>query len=109
MNGAYMIDNLTSSYGGLNIADSLDNMQPQYAIQMDNIIPDIDGDRVRNGYININSTATSILIPVLRGTTKKIIAAIIQFKYRRRHRVLPGSGRRFKCRKCISFHFEEIK
>ena len=75
MNGASMIDNLTSSYGGLNIADSLDNMQPQYAIQMDNIIPDIDGDRVRNGYININSTATSILIPVLRGTTKKIIAA----------------------------------
>ncbi len=70
-----MIDNMSSSFGGLNVADALDNMQPQYAIQMDNIIPDVDGDRVRKGYININSTATSVLIPVLRGSTKKIIAA----------------------------------
>lgn len=70
-----MIDNLSSSYGGLNIADSLDNMQPQYAVQMDNIIPDISGDRVRRGYIQINSTATATLIPILRGTTKKLIGA----------------------------------
>ena len=69
-----MIDNLSSSFGGLNVADALDNMLPQYAIQMDNIIPDVDGDRVRRGYVNINNTPTTILIPVLRGTTKKIIA-----------------------------------
>lgn len=78
MIGVSMIDNLSSSFGGLNIADALDNMQPQYAIQMDNIIPDIAGDRVRKGYVNINSTATSTLIPVLRGTTKKLIGAHIQ-------------------------------
>ncbi len=70
-----MIDNLSSSYGGLNIADSLDNMQPQYAVQMDNIIPDISGDRVRRGYVQINSTATATLIPILRGTTKTLIGA----------------------------------
>lgn len=70
-----MIDNLSSSFGGLNVADSLDNMQPQYAIQMDNIIPDINGDRVRKGYKQIISTATSTLIPILRGSTKKIIGA----------------------------------
>lgn len=70
-----MIDNLSSSYGGLNIADALDNMQPQYAIQMDNIIPDVAGDRVRKGYKNINTTATSTLIPILRGTVKKLLGA----------------------------------
>jgi hypothetical protein len=69
-----MIGNLTSSYGGLNVADALDNMQPQYAFQMDNIIPDVDGDRVRKGFININTNPTSELIPVLRGNTQKIIA-----------------------------------
>lgn len=73
-----MIDNLSSSFGGLNVADALDNMLPQYAIQMDNIIPDVDGDRVRKGYININNTATTTLIPILRGATKKIIGAHIQ-------------------------------
>ena len=72
-----MIGNLTSSYGGLNVADALDNMQPQYAFQMDNIIPDVDGDRVRKGFININTNPTSELIPVLRGTTQKIIGAHI--------------------------------
>ena len=70
-----MIGNLSSSYGGLNVADALDNMQPQYAVQMDNIIPDVDGDRVRKGYININKTATTELIPVLRGSTNYMIGA----------------------------------
>lgn len=73
-----MIGNLSSSFGGLNVADALDNMQPQYAFQMDNIIPDVDGDRVRKGYIKKLSTATSVLIPVLRGTTKKLIGAHIK-------------------------------
>ena len=73
-----MIGNLTSSYGGLNVADALDNMQPQYAFQMDNIIPDVDGDRVRKGYIKKLSTATSVLIPILRGNTKKLIGAHVQ-------------------------------
>ena len=73
-----MIGDLSSSYGGLNVADALDNMQPQYAIQMDNIIPDVDGDRVRKGYIKKLSTATSVLIPILRGNTKKLIGAHVQ-------------------------------
>ena len=73
-----MIGDLSSSYGGLNVADALDNMQPQYAIQMDNIIPDVDGDRVRKGYIKKLSTATSVLIPILRGSTKKLIGAHVQ-------------------------------
>ena len=73
-----MIGDLSSSYGGLNVADALDNMQPQYAIQMDNIIPDVDGDRVRKGYIKKISTATSVLIPILRGNTKKLIGAHVQ-------------------------------
>lgn len=70
-----MIGNLSSSYGGLNVADALDNMEPQYAVQMDNIIPDVDGDKVRKGYVNINSTATTELIPVLRGATQYVIGA----------------------------------
>lgn len=69
-----MIEQLTSSYGGLNIADPLDNMLPQYAIQMDNIIPDLDGDRVRKGYVKVSDKPANILIPVLRGATKKLIA-----------------------------------
>lgn len=73
-----MIGDLSSSYGGLNVADALDNMQPQYAIQMDNIIPDVDGDRVRKGYIKKLSTATSVLIPILRGNTKKLIGAHVK-------------------------------
>lgn len=73
-----MIGDLSSSYGGLNVADALDNMQPQYAIQMDNIIPDVDGDRVRKGYIKKLSTATSVLIPILRGNTKKLIGAHVR-------------------------------
>lgn len=73
-----MIGDLSSSYGGLNVADALDNMQPQYAIQMDNIIPDVDGDRVRKGYIKKLSTATSVLIPILRGSTKKLIGGHVQ-------------------------------
>jgi hypothetical protein len=73
-----MIGDLSSSYGGLNVADALDNMQPQYAIQMDNIIPDVDGDRVRKGYIKKLSTATSVLIPILRGNNKKLIGAHVQ-------------------------------
>ena len=72
-----MIGNLSSSYGGLNVADALDNMQPQYAFQMDNIIPDVDGDRVRKGYININETATSELIPILRGSDRYMIGTHI--------------------------------
>lgn len=70
-----MIGNLSSSFGGLNVADALDNMEPQYAVQMDNIIPDVDGDRVRRGYVNINTTPTSKLIPILRGSVQKMIGA----------------------------------
>lgn len=72
-----MIGELSSSFGGLNVADPLDNMGAQYAIQMDNIIPDADADRVRKGYIQVIDDPISVLIPVLRGSTKKIIGAHI--------------------------------
>ena len=49
--------NLGASIGGLNLADPLDNMGSQYAIQMDNVIPDPDGDRVRSGYVKCVSGA----------------------------------------------------
>lgn len=42
---------LSFAYGGLNIADPLDNMLPQYALEMDNVIPEPSGDRVRNGFL----------------------------------------------------------
>ena len=56
--------NLSASVGGLNLIDPIDNMQPQYAIQMDNLIPDSDGDRVRNGFVSCVSGTYKRLIPV---------------------------------------------
>jgi hypothetical protein len=43
--------NIPSSQGGLNLKDSLDAMEPQYAIQMDNVIPDTNRDVLRGGYV----------------------------------------------------------
>ena len=54
--------NIPSSQGGLNLKDSLDAMESQYAIQMDNIIPDTNRDVLRNGCTKINSSAASCLI-----------------------------------------------
>jgi hypothetical protein len=41
--------NLPTSIGGLNLRDSFDNMPMQDAIQMDNVIPDVNSDKVRSG------------------------------------------------------------
>jgi hypothetical protein len=73
-----MINSLTSSFGGLNVADPLDNMGSQYAIQMDNIIPDADADRVRKGFVQKTQEPISCLIPILRGSEKKLIGAHLQ-------------------------------
>lgn len=54
--------NVPSSQGGLNLKDSLDAMEPQYAIQMDNIIPDTNRDVLRNGYVAIDTVGATSLI-----------------------------------------------
>lgn len=54
--------NIPSSQGGLNLKDSLDAMDPRYAIQMDNIIPDTNRDVLRNGYVSISETGASCLM-----------------------------------------------
>ena len=66
--------NLNSAIGGLNLLDPLDNMGSQYAIQMDNVIPDSDGDKVRSGYVSCVATGYSALIPVPFAGSEKIIA-----------------------------------
>lgn len=67
--------NLGASIGGLNLADPLDNMGPQYAIQMDNIIPDPQGDRVRSGHVKLVSGTFQKIIPVPISGNEKIITA----------------------------------
>ena len=67
--------NLGASIGGLNLADPLDNMNPNYAIQMDNIIPDPTGDKVRSGHIKLVSGVFTKIIPVPIAGAEKIITA----------------------------------
>ena len=55
--------NLTSSFGGLNLIDPLDNMGAEYAIQMDNIIPEANADIVRGGCVKKLASACSMLVP----------------------------------------------
>ena len=66
--------NLNAAIGGLNLIDPLDNMAPEYAIQMDNLIPDSDGDRVRSGYISCVSGEYKRLIPIPFAGAEKLIA-----------------------------------
>ena len=66
--------NLPSSQLGLNISDPLDSMQQNYAIQMDNLIPDNDGDRVRKGFEQVCTTGYNVLGTVNRATVKKVLA-----------------------------------
>lgn len=54
--------NIPSSQGGLNLKDSLDAMGPQYAIQMDNIIPDTNRDVLRNGYVLVTDDPFNCLM-----------------------------------------------
>lgn len=67
--------NLPSSQLGLNISDPLDNMQPNYAIQMDNLIPDNDGDRIRKGFVKVCDDGYNVLTTVNREGSRKILAA----------------------------------
>ena len=67
--------NLPSSSLGLNISDPLDNMPQDYAIQMDNLIPDNDGDRVRKGFVKVKNTGYKVLTSVNRDGTKLVLAA----------------------------------
>lgn len=67
--------NITSSYGGLNLADPLDNMGQEFAIQMDNIIPDPNGDKVRSGYILRKSGVFSCLLPIPTNGTERVFAS----------------------------------
>lgn len=66
--------NLNAAVGGLNLIDPIDNMAAQYAIQMDNIIPDPDGDRVRNGYVSCKSGNYKRLIPIPFASHERLIA-----------------------------------
>lgn len=66
--------NLNSAIGGLNLVDPIDNMGAEYAIQMDNIIPDSDGDRIRSGFVSCVDGAYKTLIPVPFADNEKIIA-----------------------------------
>lgn len=54
--------NIPSSQGGLNLKDSLDAMEPRYAIQMDNIIPDTNRDVLRNGFELLNDEPAACLM-----------------------------------------------
>lgn len=67
--------NLPSTQLGLNVSDPLDNMAGEFAIQMDNIIPDTDGDRVRKGFIQKSSNSETVLIPVNVSGRERIIAS----------------------------------
>lgn len=66
--------NLSAAVGGLDLIDPLDNMPPECAIQMDNLIPDSDGDRVRTGYVSCVSGNYKRLIPVPFASDEKLIA-----------------------------------
>lgn len=67
--------NIPSSQGGLNLLDSLDAMEPRYAIQMDNIIPDTNRDVLRNGYVLINSTGANCLMAHREKGEEALLAA----------------------------------
>lgn len=67
--------NLGASIGGLNLLDPLDNMGSQYAIQMDNVIPDPEGDKVRSGHVKLVSGIYNKIIPVPISGAEKIIVA----------------------------------
>lgn len=69
--------NLSTAVGGLNISDPLDNMEPQYAIQMDNVIPEPDKDSVRSGFIQkyVSAQAYSKVLPINIGDTKRLFVA----------------------------------
>ena len=54
--------NIPSSQGGLNLKDSLDAMEPRYAIQMDNIIPDTNRDVLRNGFELVNNNPAACIM-----------------------------------------------
>ena len=58
-----MITNIPTSLGGLNISDPLDNMDPAYCIQMDNVIAEENGDKVRSGFIKVHEAGCNTLIP----------------------------------------------
>ncbi len=66
--------NLNAAIGGLNLLDPLDNMGSQYAIQMDNVIPDSDGDKIRSGFTSCISGNFATLIPVPFAGNEKLIA-----------------------------------
>lgn len=70
-----MIYNLPSSQFGLNISDPLDRMAETYAIQMDNLIPDTEGDKLRKGYVQRSSNPALTLIPVCLQGNEKIIGS----------------------------------
>lgn len=65
--------NLTSSYGGLNLIDPLDNMNPEFAIQMDNVIPEANADKVRPGCVKRLSTGCQMLIPSPISTKERLL------------------------------------
>jgi len=67
--------NLGTSFGGLNVADPLDNMAPQYALQMDNVIPDPDGDKIRSGFVSRVQGVFKKIIPVPISGHERIIVA----------------------------------
>lgn len=54
--------NLPTAQGGLNLRDSLDNMDFRDCFQMDNIIPDVSSDRVRKGFTEISTYGANRLI-----------------------------------------------
>lgn len=67
--------NLSSAIGGLNISDPLDNMEPQYAIQMDNIIPEPTGDVLRNGFVEvITGTGYAKLLSINIAGDERLVA-----------------------------------
>ena len=67
--------NLPSSSGGLNLRDPLDNMQPNDCVQMDNIIPENDSDRVRPGFLKrIDKKGNHLISHSVVGQERLIIA-----------------------------------
>lgn len=55
--------------------DSLDAMEPRYAIQMDNIIPDTNRDVLRNGYILYNEHPANCLLAHREKGEEALLAA----------------------------------
>ena len=67
--------NIPSSQGGLNLKDSLDVMEPRYAIQMDNVIPDTNRDVVRGGCRKVSSNPAKTFISFDGATPSSLIVA----------------------------------